>query len=168
MDPTGAPPPPRPPARAQRWGEAPNPTTYPSRHTETVEREVQVYEAQRAELEAETVTTGQAGALVVVPVAVRAAPGRGSYSWTTWTEGRVSVLAPADVLVLHEQPKTIEDRPVPFAVRWDVVERICRASCWSPVPGVTPPRVITRRWPTPDELEAVRALRLPDPPGSPR
>lgn len=106
--------------------------------------------------------TGQAGALVIARLdSVETAPNR-ACTTTTWSEGSVTVLPHADVVVLFELPTSIDGHPTSVRVRWDVVARVCGSTCWRLVPGLDPPRVITRQWPPERLLTVLRGLSLPD------
>jgi hypothetical protein len=107
--------------------------------------------------------TGQADALVIARLEGLSVSARGACTSTTWSEGPTTVLPLADVVVLFELPKTIDAEPQVTHVRWDVLARVCGAGCWRLVPGLDPPRVITRRWPDDQELEVLRGLSLPAP-----
>ncbi len=110
--------------------------------------------------------TGQAGALVVAPVTARPAPGGRASTEATWIQGRTTVLAPVDVLVLATVPIGVDDVPRTIRVRWDVVARVCGAGCWQAIPGLDPPRWITRRWPSDEEWAVLEGLSLPADPSS--
>ncbi len=108
--------------------------------------------------------SGQTGSIVVAPIEALPSPHRGAYSSTTWTEGAVTVLQQADVVVLFELPATVDEGPTVTRARWSIVARVCGTTCWRTVPDLDPPRVITSRWPSAAELDAIKALSLPDPP----
>lgn len=105
--------------------------------------------------------TGQTGALVVAEVRVCPSAGVGAHTETTWIQGRTTVLPRVDVVVLVTLPTSVDDAPRSMPVRWDVVARVCGAGCWQVVPGLDPPRWITRRWPTDDEQAVLAGLALP-------
>jgi hypothetical protein len=144
--------------------EAPNPRTYPARAVATVNADLARADLQRRELEASMATTGQTGALVIAALDAVTVPVRGACTATTWAEGPTTVLPQADVLVLFELPATIDGAPRTTRVRWDVAARVCGPTCWRVVPGIDPLRIITRTWPSPAELDVMRALSLPDDP----
>lgn len=156
-------PPDRPPTPGWPWSEGPgNPRTYPSRGAAAVEAEVRRSAHQHDELLTTMAATGQTGALVIAPLElVPVAPGRACTA-TTWSQGPVTVLPHADVVILFELPGALDAEPVTTRVRWDVVARVCGPTCWRPVAGLEPRRVITRDWPADSLLEVIRALSLPD------
>lgn len=107
--------------------------------------------------------TGQTHALVVAALAtVTHRDGRACTS-TTWTEGPITVLPHADVVVVRSLPSSLEADAVEIIVRWDVLARICGTRCLQLVDELDPPRWITRRWPTPAELDALHGLALRTP-----
>jgi hypothetical protein len=143
--------------------DAANPRTYPARPNTTVQAEAQRAEDQRAELLASMAATGQGGALVVAHLEPILVSVRGACTLTSWNEGPTTVLPFADVVALFELPKTIDGDPLVTYVRWDVLARVCGPSCWRLVRDLEPRRIITRRWPSPQELEVLRGLSLPEP-----
>lgn len=138
-----------------------NPRTYPVRANALVRAEVDAAEHQRTELLAAMASTGQSGALIVAHLEVAQVSDRGWCTVTTWSEGPTTVLPVADVVTLFELPRALDADPRVTWVRWDVVERVCAASCWQRIAGLDPTRLITRRWPTHQQLEVLRALSLP-------
>jgi len=167
----GPPPPPPEPSRPRvpPWGSpswaggADNPRTYPQRAHALVDADVRAAARQRDELMVEMGRTGQADALVVADLVAVPIARSTACTATVWAQGRITVLPVADVVELFALPTSVEGTPTSLRVRWDVVERVCRA-CWQPVPGLVPPRMITRRWPDASELEVLAGLRLPDQP----
>jgi len=152
---------PRPPTRSTARGAAPdNPATYPSRPPAWVDEDIRRAETQRAELEAEMGRTGQANALVVAELSRISHPGGGACTSATWIEGRITILPRADTVVLSAVPAAVDGTVTETAVRWDVLARVCGRACWQLVPGLDPPRWITRRWPAPAELEVLAGLAL--------
>ena len=143
-----------------------NPRTYPPRPNPTVNAEVLRAERTRDDLVASTIASGQAGALVLAHLRGVMVSVQGACTLTTWTEGPTTVLPVADVVALFELPRDLDGEPRVTYVRWDVLARVCGSACWRWIPDIDPPRVITRRWPSDDELEIVRGLSLPEPQGS--
>ncbi len=168
---TDLPPPPPP----DRWptagrptapGGPDNPRLLPNRRVHLVAAAVERAEAQRAELEAEMARTGQQDALLVAEVTAHRSPDGGAWTESTWIQGRTTVLAEVDVVVLRTVPAHVDGHPHSLALRWDVVARVCGAGCWQPIAGLDPPRWITRRWPSAEEGRVLEALSLPDHPAA--
>ena len=109
--------------------------------------------------------TGQGDALLVAPVEAVLTAGPGAHTSTTWIEGRICVLARTDVVVLFAQPRFIGAEPTIIRVRWDVVARVCGADCWNPLPDIEPRRVVTRRWPSEEQVGVLANLSLEPPSG---
>lgn len=109
--------------------------------------------------------TGQQDAIVVADLDLVPLGAGRACTIATWTEGRITALPQADVVRLFALPTQVDGTPTEILVRADVAARVC-ATCWQPIPGLDPPRVITRRWPTPDELAVLEGLSLPPQPPS--
>lgn len=148
--------------RAGWWSARPdNPRTYPIRSAGAVRSAVDLSGIQRAELEASMRATGQADAIAVPPLEAVRSSSRGWCTSITWAEGPITVLEPADVIVLFALPQGVDAPATVTRALWDVVARICGARCWQVIAGIEPERLITRRWPDADEWAAIDALSLP-------
>ncbi len=136
------------------------PTEYPDREPEAAAQHAQAYEEQRALLREELVETGQADELFVAKVfAMRRADG-GAHTYTTWTEGVRTLLPAADVVLLVEQPPTGDSEPIMTWVRWDVTAHVCADTCWKVMPEFDPPRLLTKGWPSPEQMDRLKTQKL--------
>jgi hypothetical protein len=133
---------------------------YPNRDPIAAAVHVQHYEEQRERLQAKLAARGRSDDVFVAKVfAVRRADG-GAHTYTTWTEGIKTLLPPADVVLLVEQPVEPEAKPAMTFVRWDVTAQVCADDYWQVMPDFQPPRILTVGWPTPAQLELLKSRNL--------
>jgi hypothetical protein len=133
---------------------------YPNRHPMAASQHAQTYEEQRQRLQARLQVMGQAEELFVAKVFAVQRPDGGAHTYTTWTEGVKTLLPPADVVLLVEQPAWPEAKPAMTWVRWDVTAHACADDCWEIMPDIQPPRLLTVGWPTPEQLESLKSRKL--------
>jgi hypothetical protein len=140
---------------------APGPfDAWPSRPHDAAAAHADHYNAQRDELTAILIKNGQTEQLFVAKVfAVQRADG-GVHTYTTWTQGILTLLPAADVVLLVEQPASLDDQPVMTWVRWDVTASVCADDCWVPMPQFKPARVRTDAWPSADQMQELKARCL--------
>lgn len=133
---------------------------YPTRERQAAFEHANHYEEQRARLEAKLNASGQSEELFVAKVfAVERADG-GAHTYVTWTEGVKTLLAPADVLLLVEQPSSAEEKPTMTWLRWDVTAQACADDCWKVMADFTPPRILTSGWPTAEQMALLKSRSL--------
>jgi hypothetical protein len=133
---------------------------YPNRHPMAAAQHAQAYEEQRQRLQVRLLATGQAEELFVAKVFAVQRPDGGAHTYTTWTEGVKTLLPPADVVLLVEQPSQPDAKPVMTWVRWDVTAHVCADDCWELMLDFQPPRLLTVGWPTPGQLESLKSRKL--------
>jgi hypothetical protein len=136
------------------------PTQWPEREPEAAALHAQAYEEQRLRLEAELSQSGRADQLFVAKVFPVQRPDGGAHTYTTWTEGVLTLLPPADVVLLVEQPPTADTEPAMTWVRWDVAAQVCADACWKAMPEFNPPRILGRTWPSPGQLDLLKSRKL--------
>jgi hypothetical protein len=136
------------------------PTEYPDRDPEAAALHAQAYEAQRVRLQAELAETGQADDLFVAKVFAVQRPDGGAHTYTTWTQGILTLLPAADVVLLVEQPPTAATDPTMTRVRWDVTAQVCADTCWKVMPDFDPPRILTKSWPSVAQMERLKSEEL--------
>ena len=90
---------------------------YPNRHPMAAAQHAETYEEQQQRLQARLLATGQAEELFVAKVFAVQRPDGGAHTYTTWTEGVKTLLPPADVVLLVEQPALRDAQPVMTWVR---------------------------------------------------
>jgi hypothetical protein len=83
-----------------------------------------------------------------------------AFVYTTWTEGIQTLLPPADVILLAEQPLSADGEPEMTRVRWDVVAEACADDCWEVQQHLRPPRVLTVGWPSSETLTWLKERAL--------
>jgi hypothetical protein len=132
----------------------------PNRHPMAAAQHAQAYEEQRQRLQARLLAMGQAEELFVAKVFAVQRPDGGAHTYTTWTEGVKTLLPPADVVLLVEQPAQPAARPVMTWVRWDVTAHVCADDCWMLMLDLQPPRLLTVGWPTPGQLQTLKSRKL--------
>lgn len=133
----------------------------PTRAPEAAAEHAGLYEQQRERLTAQLEAEGQADELFVAKVFAVQRPDGGAHTYVTWTESIKTLLAPADVVLLVEQPPTAETKPTMTRVRWDVVAQVCADDCWKVMPKFNPPRIVTVGWPTEEQLADLKRRKLP-------
>jgi hypothetical protein len=121
---------------------------------------VQVYEEQRARLQGELAKSGRPDELFVAKVFALQRPDGGAHTYTTWTEGILTLLPPADVVLLVEQPPDADSEPAMTWVRWDVTAHVCADTCWQVMADFDPPRILARDWPSPEQLDVLKRQKL--------
>lgn len=136
------------------------PTAYPDREAQEVSLHAQIYEQQCALLRDELAQMGQADDLFVAKLFAVQRPDGGAHTYTTWTEGIRTLLPTADVVLLVEQPPTADAQPTMTWVRWDVTAQVCADSCWKVMPAFEPPRILTKEWPSPEQLDLLKSRKL--------
>jgi hypothetical protein len=70
------------------------------------------------------------------------------------------LLPAADVVLLVEQPSKADAEPTMTWVRWDVTAEVCADACWKVMPEFEPPRILTKEWPSPEQLELLKSRKL--------
>jgi hypothetical protein len=136
------------------------PTEYPDRGPESAALHAQAYEEQRVLLQKELAEMGQGDELFVAKVFVVQRPDGTAHTYTTWTEGIRTLLPPADLVLLVEQPPTPDTEPTMTWLRWDVTAHVCADTCWKVMPEFEPPRILTQDWPSPKQLDLLKSKRL--------
>ena len=136
------------------------PTEYPNREPEAAARHAQVYEEQRVLLQEELAAVGQADDLFVAKVFAVQGPDGTAHTYTTWTEGILTLLPAADAVLLVEQPPTVDTNPTMTWLRWDVTAHVCADTCWKVMPEFEPPRILTQEWPSPEQLDLLKSQKL--------
>jgi hypothetical protein len=133
---------------------------YPNRDPMAAAVHAQHYEEQRERLHAKLAAQGRSDDLFVAKVFAVRRPDGGAHTYTTWTEGIKTLLPPADVVLLVEQPVEPDTKPAMTLVRWDVTAQVCADDCWEVMPDFRPPRILTVRWPTPAQLGLLKSRNL--------
>lgn len=134
---------------------------YPNREPEAAWAHANHYEEQRKRLVAKLEAQGRSDDLWVAKVFAVQRPDGGAHTYVTWTEGIKTLLAPADVVLLVEQPPEAAAKPAMTLVRWDVTAHVCADDCWKLMLDFDPPRLLTVGWPTPHQLEVLKSRKLP-------
>jgi len=136
------------------------PTEYPTRERRDVAVHAELYEEQRARLQEELARMEQPDELFVAKVFGVQRPDGTAHTYTTWTEGIATLLPAADVVLLVEQPTEAGAEPTMTWVRWDVTAQVCADTCWKAMPEFEPPRILTKEWPSPGQLELLKSRKL--------
>jgi hypothetical protein len=135
---------------------------WPSRDPNAAAAHAHHYEEQRKLLQEEGLEQlGHAEDVFVAKVFAMQRRDGGAHTYTTWSEGVRTLLPAADVVLIVEleQPWANGKPPMTW-VRWDVAAQVCAGDCWQVQPEFNPPRVLTVRWPTPEQLDVLRSRKL--------
>jgi hypothetical protein len=133
---------------------------YPNRDPMAAALHAKHYEEQRERLYAKLAAQGRSDDLFVAKIFAVRRPDGGAHTYTTWTEGIKTLLPPADVVLLVEQPDEPDTKPAMTLLRWDVTAQVCADDCWKVMPDFRPPRILTVRWPTPAQLGLLKSRNL--------
>ena len=133
---------------------------FPKRDPDAAAAHASHYEQQRERLVAKLDAQGRSSDLFVAKVFAVQREDGGAHTYVTWTEGIKTLLAPADVVLIVEQPPEANAQPTMTWVRWDVTAQLCADDCWQPMPDFDPPRVLTVGWPTPQQMGTLKTRKL--------
>lgn len=134
---------------------------WPRREVREVVRHATAYNDQKRRLDAMVAKHGKTSDDMFIPTVFVVRHDDGSAcTGTTWTQNVPSMLPVSDVVLLCEQPAAPSAPFLTVRVRWDVLAHLCADASWKVQPAFKPVRVLTLRWPSPDQFAELTQAAL--------